>query len=63
MYLSMLIWLAGLVVFLGSLSPVLFPILLFLKANFLIIPLEEQDMEDNFGDRYIKYKQHVGRWL
>jgi len=63
MYLSMLIWLAGLAVFLGSLSTLLFPILLFLTANFLIIPLEEQDMEGVFGERYLEYKQRVRRWL
>jgi len=63
MYLSMLIWLAGLAVFLGSLSTFMFPILLFLTANFVIIPLEEQDMEGVFGERYLEYKQRVRRWL
>jgi protein-S-isoprenylcysteine O-methyltransferase Ste14 len=63
MYLSMLIWLAGLAGFLGSLSTFLFPILLFLTANFMIIPLEEQDMEGVFGERYLEYKQRVRRWL
>ena len=63
MYLSMLIWLLGLAVFLGSLSPFLFPIFLFLTANFLIIPLEEQSMGEKFGEQYHEYKQHVRRWL
>lgn len=63
MYLSMLIWLIGLAVFLGSLSPFLFPIFLFLTANFLIIPLEEQSMNETFGEQYLEYKQHVRRWL
>jgi len=63
MYLSMLIWLTGLAVFLGSLSTFLFPILLFLTANFLIIPLEEQGMERVLGERYLEYKQRVRRWL
>ena len=63
MYLSMLIWLTGLALFLGSLSPFLFPIFLFLTTNFLIIPLEEQSMEKKFGERYREYKRHVRRWL
>ena len=63
MYLAMMNWLAGLSIFLGSLSPFLFPILLFLAANFAIIPLEEHNMEKVFGEQYIEYKQHVRRWL
>ena len=63
MYLSMLIWLAGLAIFLGSLITFLFPILLYLTANFLIIPLEEQYMEGVFRERYLEYKQRVRRWL
>lgn len=63
MYLSMLIWLTGLALFLGSLSAFLFPILLFLMANFLIIPLEERSMEETFGERYREYKRNVRRWI
>jgi len=63
MYLSMLTWLSGLAVLLGSLTAFLFPILLFLAANFLIIPLEERNMERLFGERYTEYKQGVRRWL
>jgi len=63
MYLSMLSWLAGMAIFLGSFSTFLFPVLLFLAANFVIIPLEEQDMEGVFGERYLEYKQRVRRWL
>ena len=63
MYLSMVIWLMGLAVLLGSLSAFLFPLLFFLTANFLIIPLEEQSMEETFGERYREYKRHVRRWL
>lgn len=63
MYLSMLIWLAGLAVLLGSLTPFLFPILLLLLANFLIIPLEERNMGQRFGTEYAEYKRRVRRWL
>jgi protein-S-isoprenylcysteine O-methyltransferase Ste14 len=63
MYLGMLIWLIGLAVLLGSLIVFLFPILFFLLANFLVIPLEEKDMERTLGERFIEYKRHVRRWL
>lgn len=63
MYLSMLIWLTGLALFLGSLSVFLFPIFLFVMMNFLIIPLEEKSMEESFEERYREYKRHVRRWL
>lgn len=63
MYLSMLTWLSGLAVLLGSLTAFLFPILLFLAVNFLIIPLEERNMERLFGELYTEYKQGVRRWL
>lgn len=49
MYLGMLIWLIGLAVLLGPLIAFLFPILFFLLANFLVVPLEEKDMEQTAG--------------
>lgn len=63
MYLGMLIWLIGLAVLLGSLIVFLFPILFFLLANFLVIPLEERRMEQMLGERFIEYKRRVTRWL
>jgi protein-S-isoprenylcysteine O-methyltransferase Ste14 len=63
MYLAMLIWLLGLAVLLGSLITFLFPILLFLMANFLLIPFEERNMEKTFREKYAEYKRHVRRWL
>ena len=63
MYLALVIWLFGLAVLLGSLTAFLFPILLFLVANFLIIPPEERNMEQMFGGQYTKYRRHVRRWL
>jgi protein-S-isoprenylcysteine O-methyltransferase Ste14 len=63
MYLGMLIWVLGMAVLLGSLSVFLFPILLFVLAEFYIIPLEEKAMVKTFGDEYLDYKRHVRRWL
>jgi protein-S-isoprenylcysteine O-methyltransferase Ste14 len=63
MYLGMLIWLIGLAILFGSLIVFLFPILFFLLANFLVIPLEEKDLQRIFGEGFIEYKKHVRRWI
>jgi protein-S-isoprenylcysteine O-methyltransferase Ste14 len=63
MYLGMLIWLIGLAILLGSLITFLFPALFFLLANFLLIPLEEKDIEQKAGKEFIEYKRHVRRWF
>jgi protein-S-isoprenylcysteine O-methyltransferase Ste14 len=63
MYLGALIWLFGLAILLGSLAAFLFPILLLLLANFLIIPLEERSMEGLFEEQYAEYRRRVRRWL
>jgi protein-S-isoprenylcysteine O-methyltransferase Ste14 len=63
MYLGMMIWLAGLAVLLGSLIAFLFPLLLFVVANFLLIPPEEKKLQQTFGEQYTNYRQRVRRWL
>jgi protein-S-isoprenylcysteine O-methyltransferase Ste14 len=63
MYLAMVIWLVGLALLLGSLIAFLFPVLLFLPANFLIIPAEERSLKQMFEEQYSKYRQRVRRWL
>jgi protein-S-isoprenylcysteine O-methyltransferase Ste14 len=63
MYLGMLIWLMGLAVLLGSLTAFLFPLLFFLLADRLLIPLEERDMERTAGERFTEYERRVRRWL
>jgi protein-S-isoprenylcysteine O-methyltransferase Ste14 len=63
MYLGMLTWLLGLAVLLGSLMALLFPILMFLLANFRLIPLEESKMAQAMGEAYAKYRSRTRRWL
>jgi len=63
MYVGMLIWLLGLAVLLGSLIAFVFPVLLFLLANFIVIPMEERELERSFGEPYLEYKRRVRRWL
>jgi len=62
-YLGMVLWLLGLAVLLGSLTAFIFPVLLFLLTNLLIIPIEEKELEKMHGGKYDNYRQSVRRWL
>jgi len=62
-YLGMTIVLFGLVVILGSLSPIIFPIMFLIIINISIIPHEENRLEKLFGDEYLEYKIKVRRWI
>jgi protein-S-isoprenylcysteine O-methyltransferase Ste14 len=62
-YLGMLIWLIGLAVLLGSLIAFVFPVIFFVLANSLMIPLEEKSMGQLFGKQFVEYRQTVRRWL
>jgi protein-S-isoprenylcysteine O-methyltransferase Ste14 len=62
-YLGMLLWLLGLAILLGSLSAFVFPILVFVLANFVLIPIEERSMQEKFGEAYLEYKSRVRRWF
>jgi len=63
MYLGFLLWLLGLAILLGSLSPFLFPALFFIVANFIMIPMEERSLEHQFGEEYNDYRKKVRRWV
>jgi protein-S-isoprenylcysteine O-methyltransferase Ste14 len=63
MYLGMIAWLLGLAILLGSLITFVFPIFVFLLANFILIPLEEKKMEQTFGSQFDAYRKHVRRWV
>jgi protein-S-isoprenylcysteine O-methyltransferase Ste14 len=63
MYLGMLLWLTGLAILLGSLIAFVFPMFLFLLAHFLLIPREEERMEETFGEEYATYGKCVRRWV
>lgn len=62
-YLSGFTVLFGMAILLGSLVTFCFPMLLFLLLNHIYIPLEEKEMEEMFGEDYVKYKHSVRRWL
>jgi protein-S-isoprenylcysteine O-methyltransferase Ste14 len=63
MYLGMIIWLLGLAIVLGSLIVFIFPVLVFVLANFFLIPMEEKSMEQTFGPQFDLYRKRVRRWL
>lgn len=63
MYLGILIWLIGFAVLLGSLIVFVVPLIVFLLAQFLLIPIEEKRMEQIFGEEYSGYRRRVRRWL
>ena len=62
-YLGMLLWVLGLAILLGSLIAFVFPTLLFLLANFFIIPMEERRLVETMGEPYASYRARVRRWL
>jgi protein-S-isoprenylcysteine O-methyltransferase Ste14 len=62
-YLGMLVWLIGFAILLGSLIVVIFPLLFFLLAHFLLIPIEERKMEQRFGSQFIEYRKRVRQWI
>jgi protein-S-isoprenylcysteine O-methyltransferase Ste14 len=63
MYLGILIWLIGFAILLGSLVVFVLPVIIFLLAQFILIPIEEKRMEQVFGKEYLDYKSRVRRWL
>ena len=62
-YLGMTITLFGVETALGSLSPYIFPVIFVIIINGLIIPAEEKDLENKFGEKYLDYKTKVRRWI
>jgi protein-S-isoprenylcysteine O-methyltransferase Ste14 len=63
MYLGIVIWLIGFAILLGSLVVFVLPVIIFLLAQFMLIPIEEKRMEQTFGKEYVDYKSRVRRWL
>ncbi|MBI4521397.1 MAG: isoprenylcysteine carboxylmethyltransferase family protein, partial [Gemmatimonadetes bacterium] len=63
MYLGGVVLLAGLAIFLGSLSPwPVIPVFMWVIAR-RFISAEEEILERRFGERYLEYKARVRRWL
>jgi len=63
MYLGMLLWLVGLAVLLGTLTPFVVPVLVFILLNSTIVPVEERSLRRLHPAEYAEYEQRVRRWL
>lgn len=63
MYLGFTLFLLGLAVFLGSLSPLLIATAFIVITDRWYIAFEERRMSARFGDAYRAYAQHTRRWL
>jgi len=63
MYLSLLLLLAGIAVFTGSLWMCLAVPALWIVLDISAVRPEEEYLERNFGGRYLEYKAKVRRWL
>lgn len=62
-YLSYLAITIGAAFILGSLTAFIAPIIGFAVLNLLIIPLEERNLHQEFGQEYDRYKLKVRRWI
>ncbi len=63
MYLGLTIFLTGVWLFLGSLSPVVFVTAFLLIADRCYIPFEEGQLLAVFGSAYAYYQSRTPRWL
>lgn len=63
MYLGMVLLLAGIAAFLGTVSPWFCVIVFWIVCATWYIPAEEANMKDSFGHQYEEYKQRVNRWF
>lgn len=62
-YLGFLLILLGVDMLLGSLTPLIFPVLFLIIINARVIPFEEENLKKEFGNQYLEYKRTVRRWL
>ena len=63
MYVSLTVVLSGIAVYLGTLPWFLVPVAFALTMNASHIPREEKNLERQFGQEYMDYKNRVRRWL
>lgn len=63
MYLGLLLMQIGLGMLLCIIHIVAFTIFTYLILKYFVIFPEEKYLEDKFGDKYIRYKKSVNRWI
>jgi protein-S-isoprenylcysteine O-methyltransferase Ste14 len=62
-YLSFVVILIGLNILLGSITPWGVVLIFVLVTNYWYIPVEEKNMQEEFGQEYADYKRKVRRWI
>jgi protein-S-isoprenylcysteine O-methyltransferase Ste14 len=62
-YLGMIFILFGLAIYLGSITPFIFPAIFIFLINKFTIPLEEKIIEKKFGKKYFEYKKKTRKWI
>lgn len=62
-YLSEVCVTIGAAVILGSLTAFAAPAICFVILHFAIIPIEERNLQNKFGQKYEQYKRSVRRWI
>jgi protein-S-isoprenylcysteine O-methyltransferase Ste14 len=63
MYLGFVLILLGIAIFLGTVLPFLIIILFIIFIYRTFIQVEEQMLEENFGEEWNNYKKRVRRWI
>lgn len=63
LYLGMVMILTGTATLMGTLSPFVFPVLFVAFIDRTVIPVEERNLEEAFGARYLDYKALTRRWI
>ena len=63
MYLGMVLSIVGIGVYVGTLPLFIAALAHFMVLNFFFIPFEEEKMERQFGEEFVRYKAVVRRWV
>ena len=63
MYLGMSLILLGMSIFLGSIGPFFVILIFVILMDQIFIRVEELMLEKKFGDKWLKYKNSVRRWI
>ena len=63
MYLGMMLLFSGIVVSMGTLSPLAGPVIMWAVLQFVFIPHEEKVMRREFGESYLDYCKRVRMWI
>ena len=63
LYLGVFFMILGIIFILGSPAILIISVIFFYLWNKHIVPIEENDLEEVFGQKYLDYKKTVPRWL